>query len=264
MSNVPVRSEQESNSYVLITSDSRQSGESVSNFHTLTEPLAANIQSVVPVSFDGTNLFLNNITTRNNTFVVNAGGPQTLTITPGNYGSGATMAAAILAAFDTAFGPGNFTVTDISQIGTGARFRIATAFPSYQVTSVNTYLYRPTGIKVMSAAAATFDFDYTALSPTAYFDVCAREIHRGISDDASTPVTSGVLFRVNPLRIPYTISDVVTLQQSGKKYLFYPQRTSWPRTNWRLVDEWGLDLICEDGSVWWVSLATCYIQPQSN
>ena len=65
-----------------------------------------------------------------------------------------------------------------------ARFRIQATAP-YSVDVVSSRFARLTGLFVVGA---TIDqtFSYTLLTPTAYFDVVASQLHRGVPDDSSS------------------------------------------------------------------------------
>lgn len=247
------------NSFVIISSENRRSGQLVSSFNTVATPQSHNLFAISPVSVDG-QIYLQTINSRNNTFTMFAGVPALITLTPGIYASGSAMSGEIQTQLVTAFGGGSFTVTDTTSLNTASRFLITSTIGAFQITAINQYLNRPTGLYVMPApAAVSFQFQYCSLAPTAYYDVVAKELHRGVTaDDSGNGSVSGVLFRINPLPIPYIISNIVTLQQSYTKKLYFPINTQWPSVTWELLDEWGIPIIVEDGSIWWIILATEY------
>lgn len=257
--NVPTGTEQLCNTYVAINSNDRITGMPASQFNLRNQPLVNNIQSVTPVSFDGI-LFMENVTTRNNFFTVNG---VLVTLTPGNYPSPSDMAAQIQTQLNAALGPIVFTVTDVSAMPGSARFRIdATA--NYTIDITGPRFEWLTGLTVTTVPALTNTFNYTILTATPFFDVCASQLHKGLPDDSSSGTIRGLLFRVQTGQIPFVLKDVITLQQSSKKSLFFPQATSWPTITWELLDEWAQPVVLAPNSIWWITLATSYHQPQRN
>jgi hypothetical protein len=255
MAAVEVNTEQYSNTLVLINSDDRIPGQPISKFNVRTQPLASNIIRVTPISFDF-QLFINNITQYNHIFTV---GPWTVDL-PLRYYSYAEYVTEISNQL-TGFDP-NFVVTDNSNLPGTMRLLIQNPVTPFIISVPNQQTTRLSGLYPFTVPVNSYQGAFTKLLPTYYFDVCAPELHRGLSDDDSNRTTYGVLFRVPTNEIPFVLRDVVVLQQSGQKHIFYPQRTAWPVITWSLLDEWGNPMDIQDGSIWWVSLTTTYIQSQ--
>jgi len=255
---VATGTEQEANSYIAISSEDRISGQPVSSFTLRSLPQSKNIQYVEPISFDSI-LYIDNVTSVNNKFVVNG---TTITLTPGFY-SGGTFATELQTQLNAALGPIVFTVTDVTTMPNSSRFRIQATAP-YTVDVVSARFARLSGIFVVTVPTVDQTFSYTLLTPSAYFDVVASQIHRGVPDDSSAGTVTGLLFRVQMGQIPFVLKDVVTLQQSTRKMIFFPQATEWPVVTWQLLDEWRTPLECQPNSVWWVILRNKYVQVQTN
>lgn len=255
---VATGTEQEANSFIAISSEDRITGQLLSSFNLRTLPQSKNIQYVEPISFDSI-LYVDNVTSSNNFFTVNA---TTITLTPGFYNSGATFAAEVQTQLNAALGPIVFTVTDVTTMPNSVRLRIQATAP-YSVDDVSLRFARLSGIFV-TGATVDQTFSYTLLTPTAYFDVVASQLHRGVPDDSSSGSVTGLLFRVQMGQIPFVLKDVVTLQQSGEKKIFFPQATEWPSITWQLLDEWRTPLELQPNSIWWVILKNKYVQVQTN
>ena len=249
---------QHANSFVTIESTARIAGMDVAEFQTPAEPSISNIQALVPVSVDLSCLMIENCNVRNNYFTVNG---VVITIPIGHYGSGGAIAAAIQLALEIEFGPGSFTVSDVSTISPFIRMQISGAAP-YTIDSVTPYFTRWTGITAQLVPISINIFNFSKGLPTNYIDVCAHDIHRGIADNTASKSSTGILFRItfDPQQPFLVIASIIS--QGDKKKIFYPQRTAWPRTVWRLVDEWGLNMICAPGSEYWIIMKTDYYQPQ--
>jgi len=250
---------QEANSFIAISSEDRISGQDISSFSLRILPQSKNIQYVEPVSFDSI-LYIDNVTSSNNSFIVNG---VTITLTPGFYNSGATFATELQTQLNATLGPIVFTVTDVTTMPNSVKLRIQATAP-YTVDTVSARFARLSGIFVVTTPTVDQIFSYTLLTPSAYFDVVASQLHKGLPDDSSSGSVTGLLFRVQMGQIPFVLKDVVTLQQSARKMIFFPQATEWPVVTWQLLDEWRTPLECQPNSIWWVILKNKYVQVQTN
>lgn len=253
-----VETHQHANSYITIESSARIPGMSVSEFQTPAEPTINNIQSLTPVATEMMDLIIENCNERNNFFTVN--GVQ-VTIPTGHYQTGANIAAALQSALVAVFGAGSVVVANISTYPQTHRFRF-TAVAPFTVDAVTPYFTRWTGVIVDDTPSRIKIFEYTRGFATLYVDVCAHELQRGQPDNTASKSSTGIIFRVpwEPSNPGVTATNV--LQMASTKKIFYPQRTAWPRTVWRLVDEWGLNIIAAPGSEYWIIFKTDYYQPQ--
>jgi len=248
-------------SYALISSEDRKSGDTVVDFSVDTSTFQTNIQYLIPVAFSG-EIYLENANARNNSFRVNG---ILITIPPNGYNPAdfmSTLQALLIALVDPSFTVTNTASTYMQGLNAN-RFTISAAIP-FTVTNVNIYTSRWTGLFNQPVAGLTFQFNYTSLYPTNYFDVRAVGLSKGLNDSVSGSHSSDVMFRVNVSPIPLSLRDVVTLEQSSTKRIFFPQRVEWPTVRWQLVDEWGLPLIIQPNSMWWLTLTMSYISKQSS
>jgi hypothetical protein len=257
---VPTGTKQEANSLVLISSEDRLPGNSISSFYLPDQPNSTNLQYIEPISFDSI-LFIETLTTSNNSFVVNG---VTITLTPGYYNvSSNQIETEIQTQLNGALGPIVFTVTNVSNIPNVERVNITSTAP-FTIDQASLRFMRATGLFAFVVPSTNQTFNYTILTPTAYFDVVASQIHRGVADDSSSGIVNGVLFRIQLGTISTVLKDVVTLQQSDQKKIFFPQATAWPVVQWQLLDEWRTPIELQPNSIWWVILKTGYIVVQRN
>jgi|CXWL01.1.fsa_nt_gi hypothetical protein len=226
-------SQVEGNAYILVNSEDRD-GDSVSvaYFHATTYK-AGLFGSFI--SFRS-NLFIENVNTYNNTFLVNG---TTITIPIGSY-SITTFMTALKLALDTALGPLVFTVTNVSTMGgNNFRIRIQCTGP-FSVDFASRAFEHLSGID-NSAASMDVTYAYTNLAYTDYFDVTFGNSGFIKAESDMNSFGSGqCIFRVPFNQFTMEVDKDYIIDQSSKKRYEFHESTLIIQ----LFDMFGRNLSC--------------------